>query len=39
LDFDEQMDKKVDVSSLIDFLGRFLTIKNEKECWLIVYKG
>jgi len=38
LDFDEQLDKKVEVSSLIDFLGRFLTIKNEKECWLVVYK-
>lgn len=39
MEFDEQADKKVDVASLVEFLGRFLDIKNEKECWLVVYEG
>ncbi|MBM3200563.1 ATP-binding protein [Candidatus Woesearchaeota archaeon] len=39
LDFDEKAEKKVETSSLVDFLGRFLTIKNEKECWLVMYEG
>ncbi|MDP2908627.1 MAG: ATP-binding protein [Nanoarchaeota archaeon] len=38
MEFEEKLDKKVDVSNLIDFFGRFLTIKNEKECWLVVYE-
>lgn len=37
IEFEEKLDKKVDVQGLVDFLGRFLSIKNEKECWLVVY--
>jgi len=36
--FDKQIEKKVDVISLVQFLGRFLSIKNERECWLVIYE-
>lgn len=36
--FDEKLETKVNKDSLIDFLGQFLDIKNEKECWLVVYE-
>ncbi|MBU4501298.1 MAG: ATP-binding protein [Nanoarchaeota archaeon] len=35
--YDKQLEKNVDTTSLVQFLGRFFKIKNEKECWLVVY--
>lgn len=36
--FDRQFDKKVDTLTLVSFLNKFFTVKNEKECWLVAYQ-
>ena len=36
--FDNKLDKKVDTLTLVSFLNKFFSIKNEKECWLVIYK-
>lgn len=38
VNFDNKLDSKYDINLMVKFLGKFLTVNNKKEVWLIKYE-
>lgn len=37
-EYDDKLDRKVDLEKVKEFLSKFLAIKNAKECYLVIYE-